>query len=130
LQPVPALSPDWLRQSDDGSVEFRLAASLASVFGYYGVGENRRTRLPMRGQLAPVQTWVTDTGLRVRWDFDAARDVAWSPGHLHDAMNAILQRRLVLAVQAGAASYPDTGRLKASLGDIGDFIERRVNDQR
>lgn len=130
LQPVPALSPDWLRQSDDGSVEFRLAASLASVFGYYGVGENRRTRLPMRVQLEPVKTWVTDTGLRVRWDFDAAHDVAWSPGHLHDAMNAILQRRLVLAVQTGAASYPDTGRLKASLGDIADFIERRVNDQK
>lgn len=130
LHPVPALSPEWLRQSDDGSVEFRLAASLASVFGYYGSSETRGTLRSLRAQLEPVATWLTDTGLRVRWDFASTRDVAWRAGHLTEAMNAVMQRRLVLAVRAGASTYPDTGRLKADLGDIADFVEGRVNDQK
>ncbi len=130
LHPVPALSPEWLRQSDDGSVEFRLAASLASVFGYYGSSETRGTLRSLRAQLEPVATWVTDSGLRVRWDSTSERDVAWISGHLTEAMNAVMRRRLVLAIQAGASTYPDTGRLKTDLGDIADFVEGRVNDQK
>ncbi len=130
LQPVPALSPDWLRQIDDNSVELRLAASLGSVFGYYGSEKTKETFLPLRRQLEPVTSSKSDVGLRVRWDFEAGRDVVWTPGHLCDALNSILHRRLVAALQAGATTYPDRGRLPASLGDIADFIEGRVDDQR
>jgi CRISPR-associated protein Csx17 len=130
LRPVPALSPNWLRQADDGSAEFRLAASLASVFGYYGAAETKGKSLPLRAQLEPVTTWLSDSGLQVRWDFDAAHDIAWSSGHLPQALNAIMRRRLVLAIQAGSPTYPDTGRLSASLGDIADFIEGRLDDQK
>src|SRR5690606_13570038 len=98
LQPLPALSPGWLRQADDGSVELRLAASLASVFGYYGSSDAKGRFLPLRAQLEPVATWVSDTGLRARWAFDAAHDVAWTPGHVPSALNAVMRRRLVLAI--------------------------------
>jgi CRISPR-associated protein Csx17 len=130
LQPVPPLRPDWLEQIGDGSPELRLAAALASVHGYYGPSDTKGTFLPLRRQLEAVQTWKTDAGLRARWDAGAGRDVAWTAGHLVGAMNSVLMRRLVLAVQAGATTYPDRGYLTASLGDIADFIEGRVDDQR
>ncbi len=127
LHPVPALSPEWLRQVDDGSVELRLAASLASITGKYG--KDGKT-VPLRRQLEPVATWRSESGLKVRWDFDAGREVAWTPGNTVQALNAVLARRLVLAVSSGAPTYPDRGRYGASLGDVADFIEGRVDDQR
>lgn len=129
LQPVPPLSPEWLAEANDGSVEFRLAASLASVWGRYGI-ESGATLMPLRRQLEPVQTRKSDRGLVVRWDPDAMRDVAWIAGDPIGALNAVLRRRLVLAVRAGAGSYPDHGALTASLGDIADFIEGRIDDER
>ncbi len=130
IQPVPPLSPDWLRQIDDGSVEGRLAGTLALVYGDYGAIGGQGGFLPLRAQLEPVRTWRTHAGLRARWDFDASRNVVWASGHLVDAFNAVFHRRLVLAVRAGAPTYPDRAALAASLGDIADFIEERVDEQR
>jgi CRISPR-associated protein Csx17 len=130
IHPVPTLSPDWLNAADDRSTEFRLAASLASVFGYYGSSDIRGTLLPLRRQLEPIQTWKADSGVKVRWDFDGDRDVVWTVGQLTEVLNAVLHRRLLLAVRAGARTYPDRGKITASLGDIADFIEGRVDEQR
>lgn len=130
LPPVPALSGQWLQDCDDGSVEYRLAAALASVWGYYENAGGRRRVRSLRQQLEPVTTWKMDTGLVVRWDWDAAADVVWSHGHLMDCMNAALARRLMRAVQAGVATYPDVGHIHAELGDIADFIDGAVDEQR
>lgn len=128
LSPVQPLSPDWLRQSDDGSVEFRLAAALASVWGYYGTEDGRKKSLALRQHLEPVATWKADGVQRARWEWESSSDVVWSPGHLPDCLNAVLQRRLMLAVQSGAGTYPDTGRLRSSLADVADFIDGRVDE--
>lgn len=130
LHPVPTLSGQWLHDCDDGSVEYRLAAALASVWGYYEMVGGRRRVMPIRQQLEPVVTWRGDGGLSVRWDWDATHDVVWTRGHVVDCMNAVMQRRLMRAVQVGAETYPDVGYVTASLADITDFISGRVDEQR
>ena len=125
LRPVPPLSGSWLSAADDGSPEFRLAASLASVYGRYG-----NTALPLRCQLEPVRTWIEEGKLVVRWDDCAIANVAWHEGDVVRAMNAVMERRLVLATKEGLDSWPDTGRAVAGLGDITAFIEGRVDSKR
>ncbi len=138
VHPVPALSPGWLEAVDDGSVELRLAASLASVSGRYGAGEGRWTILPLRAQLEPVETVFPTDRLRVRWREDAGRDIVWGDGDLVEDLQRVLARRLLLATQrpAGggpdeeASSYPDSGRLAADPADVAAFIEGRVDEAR
>jgi CRISPR-associated protein Csx17 len=122
LRPVTPLSPTWLSSSDDGSSEYRLAASLASVYGKYG-----DVTLPLRTQLEPVRTWIAQGKLQVTWDELAIVDVTWHEGDVIDAMNAVMGRRLLLATREGTHSWPDTGRAYASLGDITAFIEGRID---
>lgn len=121
LKPVTPLSPGWL-QADDGSAEYRLAASLASVFGKYG-----KNFLPLRRQLEPVKSGVKGGSLWVGWEENAAVDVAWHEGDVIAALNAVMSRRLVLAQKAGAHTWPDAGRRLANLSDIAAFIEGRIN---
>ena len=53
LRPVSRLSSRWLRAADDCSAEYRLAASLASVYGKYG-----DAFIPLRAQLEPIKCGV------------------------------------------------------------------------
>lgn len=129
LRPVPALDPKWLKEADDGSVEYRLAAALASVVGRYGSSDSARY-VRIRQQFEPVLTRKGSDGLRVDWEQDAGREVVWTPGQLVGGLNAVMARRLILATQSGTPTYPDMGFPSAALGDIADFIEGRVDDRR
>jgi len=125
LKPVTALSPRWLEIAYDGTAEYRLAASLASVHGRYG-----DSTIPMRCQFEPVKTWVSDGRLGAGWDETASVNVAWHEGNVIQAMNSVMARRLVLAIKSGVRAWPDTGRRFARLADIAAFIEGRVNFMR
>ena len=122
LKPVLPLPPRWLQASDDGSKEYRLAASLASVYGKYG-----DAYMPLRRQLEPIKCGARNGSLWVDWEESARVDVAWHGGDVVDALNAVMARRLVLARKAGAPSWSDTGRLFANLTDIAAFIEGQIN---
>lgn len=56
IAPLHGLSARWLREADDGSVEFRLAASLASVTGQFRSAEGGPLWLPLRAHLGAGQT--------------------------------------------------------------------------
>lgn len=127
LRPVPALSDRWLKEADDGSPEFRLAASLASIYGYYSDRDGKPMVMPLRSQMEPVRTWLTNGHLGVALDEDAVNDVVWSDGDAISALNRIMSRRIMRAVQSGAGSYPDQAWINADLGDIADFIEDRID---
>jgi CRISPR-associated protein Csx17 len=122
LRPVTPLSPRWLQAADDGSTEYRLAASLASVYGKYG-----DAFMPLRRQLEPVKSGVKNGSLWVGWEETASADVAWHEGDPIDALNSVMARRLVLAQKAGAHAWPDAGRRSPSFADIAAFIEGRIN---
>lgn len=104
--PVPALSPEWLVAADDGSPEFRLAASLAAT--------------GIRRQMAavdPRRPWT--------WAVDEVEQV-WGECDLVQNLGEVLRRRehhasdpLAIAASAGA-----------SLGDVAAFVRGEVEEQK
>lgn len=113
LGPVPLLSPHWLVSADDSSVEFRLAASLASI----GIREN----------MEPAEVTI----VRVRWlDGDTHPRVVWGYGSLTDNLIAVLSRRCLDAQRKERSGLPLRSWYPAVLSDIHEFIAGNVDEQR
>jgi CRISPR-associated protein Csx17 len=113
LSPIPLLTPKWLEAANEGSVEFRLAVSLASV----GIREN----------IEPVEV----TPERVRWvEADTHPRVVWGHGTLTDNLIAVLSRRCLDAQRDERKSLPLRGKCHATLNDVHEFILGNVDDQR
>jgi len=130
IRPIPTLTPSWLQNADDGSPEFRLATSLASVYGRYRDKDGRHVIKSIRANMEPVLTWPKEGHLNVSWNDQNEGDVVWSNGSPVNAMIAVLSRRIIMAVQSGATSYSDRAMINTDIGDITDFLEGRINVQR
>lgn len=123
IRPLQGLRAEWLTRADDGSVEFRLAQSVAASRAHLG-----KETLWLRQHLEPVEVIMSKEQSWVNWSGHPGNDVVWHDGDLNDALNAILARRLVRVEKSGAPGWPDWSPCSASLGDITAFIERRTND--
>lgn len=123
LRPLHGLRPDWIEKADDGSVEFRLAQSIAATRAWLG-----NEALWFREHLEPLRMGATKERSWANWADQPTKDVAWHDGDLTDALNAILARRLVRVEQSGARGWPDQSPRPASFKDLTAFIERRVNE--
>ena len=110
LAPVAPLSPDWIIRADDGSHEYRLAASIASL-------ENP----PLNAFLYPLQ--------RQNWQ-PASRCAVWGNGPLVSNLVAVLTRRLMEAKRTDAPDKPLSARLPADAGAVTAFISGAVDDSR
>jgi CRISPR-associated protein Csx17 len=124
LRPLCGLRRRWLDEADDGSIEFRLASSLAGSRAWLGA-----ETLWFRQHLEPVTMGANTGGSWVKWDQTPSNDVAWHDGELTSVLSAILARRLVRVRQLGASGWPDWSPRPATLADITAFIERRTNDE-
>jgi len=120
LRPLQGLSSRWLLESDTGSREFRLAASLASLTGKFG-----DDWLAMRCHIEPVESPRLG---QFTWADSPTNDIQWSKAPLPDVLNAIFARRLIRAEQAGAGGLPETARCYASVADVVAFIEGETDD--
>ncbi len=127
VRPLSGLSQRWLEEADDGSREFRMAAALASVHGYYPSDASRDELLPLRAHLEPVRTY---RGGRAGWREESSPDVVWQPGDPIEAMNRMMARRLVRASQGQVGGWPDRGKIHVSLSDVAHFIEGRLDVRR
>jgi CRISPR-associated protein Csx17 len=123
IRPLHGLRPEWLEKADDGSPEFRLARSVSGMRARLG-----SETLWFRQHLEPLDIDSTKEHLWVKWAEQPTNDVTWHDGHLTDALNAILTRRLVRVEQSGANGWPDWSPRPAPLDDITAFIERRTDD--
>lgn len=127
LPPIQPLPTDWLALLDDGSPEFRLAASLSALRPIGYTGEQARVR-PLRTHLEPITYRYEPDGNQtsVDWDFKASKEVLWDKESDVDGLNAIFARRLKLWEQPPA----DFGRspIEASLADITAFLEGRTDE--
>lgn len=130
LRPIEGLSAEWLREADDGSVELRLAAALASVSGRYQGADGRPREVSLRSNFEPVATWSDHGTTRARWEPNAGRDVAWAAGSLERSLIRILQRRLLMSPAIGDGGYADQGRQFAELSDVSDLLAGRIDDRR
>ncbi|MCI0440124.1 MAG: type I-U CRISPR-associated protein Csx17 [Chloroflexi bacterium] len=145
-RPLSGLSPLWLEECDDGSLEFRLAVALASIQGVRRQGQEIIGSI--RNNLEPV----TDKGY---WDWDdTSTSVVWHGGDVVQGMAAILERRCLearmksldnLSLESNVSTLPEDigasirrerrkswldGKISASLVDIQAFLDDRVDDRR
>jgi CRISPR-associated protein Csx17 len=127
LQPLPA---GWLALMDDGSTEFRLAASLSALRPVGLGGDDTRVR-PFRTHLEPIDYRFDrqETGLgqtSLSWDFNAQQEVVWDKERAVDGLNAIFARRLKM----WAASAFEFGQsaVNARFDDIARFIRGETDE--
>ena len=152
ISPPPVLSPAWLRQADDGTPEFRVAAALAGlgiqpapVTPENDQGNAQPTGAPeppMAAHLAPLtnsaregfeaRTFFKGQRLRKRrgWADGAPSTVVWGHGGLVPNMITVLERRLVEAPIRGLTDKPLGGAGLARLPDLTAFLNEDFDDAR
>lgn len=104
------LSPRWIRACDDGSMEYRLACSLASIYDE-NVG-------PIRVQMEPIE-WKKKR--YAGWKANR-KDVSWRKGSLNDSLREVLLRRLMDGVRGESDFLPIRGRVSANLADVHRYL--------
>ncbi|WP_207061641.1 type I-U CRISPR-associated protein Csx17 [Motiliproteus sp. SC1-56] len=107
---LPRLSSAWLRDADDGSDAFRLAAALASI----GVGG----ALPMRAHIFPLDKGSNSWRLADNGDNATC---TWGTGGLSRQFAPLLARRLQLDKQA-PVGIRLAGKVPADLAAIETFL--------
>ncbi len=120
-RPLRGLSGRWVTACDDGSVEFELAAAVASLRPAGdpdGPGEFRAHVEPVV-RAGPAWTWAEGIQHAVVW---TGRDVVRDLG-------TVLERRLVDAQREGTDPGLD-GRLRASPLSVAAFLEGEVDPVR
>lgn len=154
IPPPPRLSRKWLREADDGTPEFRVAAALAGL-GIPSPPSRRDTEQredarpsgapapPMAAHLAPLtngaddgfeaRTFFRGRHLRKRraWATDGGPPtVVWGHGGLVANMIAVLERRMIEVPIRGLTDKPLAGAAFARLADIIAFLTGDFDDAR
>jgi CRISPR-associated protein Csx17 len=124
VPPVPLLGAAWVREADDGSAEFRIAAALAGLHGtMQGEAGRARATLPMAIHFAPIDE-------HRRWLDGAGHDATWGPGSLIDNLRALAARRLLAASGMNLSDTPWLAFARAPLGAVAAWLEGEVDDVR
>ncbi|MBU1197285.1 type I-U CRISPR-associated protein Csx17 [Candidatus Micrarchaeota archaeon] len=112
------LSSKWLEKANDGTPEYRLAASLASLlsheFSRWMVNQHRKTARynTDRVIVKDVEKWLRFTG---------------EPVHL---LNEIMKDRILRLQQAGLTNYSDCSKVSARLNDVNAFLEGFLDEKK
>jgi CRISPR-associated protein Csx17 len=118
LRPLQGLSTQWLKQADDGSPEFRLAAAVAGIRGQRdGIG-------PFRVFLEEVE--VTNF---VTWS-PGNTSAVWSNRTLENNLAAVFRRRQMEAFRAGQNRVPLSSPRPARLADVVAFLRSETDDEK
>jgi CRISPR-associated protein Csx17 len=130
-RPVPVLDPDWVDRADDGSAEFEIAASLASL---HAIGETpaggRSVVMPMATHLSPVEQRARG-GLVLRtWSTDSGPQVVWGPGNLDANLARVVRRRLLQAKALDLGDVPLSAWRSISLDAVGQWLGGEVDEVR
>jgi CRISPR-associated protein Csx17 len=108
-RPLFGISPRWIGYSDDGSIEVRIAASLASIHRTGDVGPFRTTL----SRVDPLRPW--------QWSQDQ-RGKCWFGNSLAERLSGILSRRVMEAERSSTSKMPIEGALSLSPYDIMAFL--------
>lgn len=152
--PPPLLSSQWVREADDRSPEFRIAAALAGLgICRQEIGADSDSQsLPRVQEFPPpmaahltrmtnsrgggtqfeAKTFFRDQRLRTsrQWAEGAHSPTAvWGHGGLISNMIAVLERRLVEAPIRGLTEKPFSSASFAQLCDLAAFLGGEFNDE-
>ncbi|MCI0352911.1 MAG: type I-U CRISPR-associated protein Csx17 [Acidobacteriales bacterium] len=123
--PAPRLSLPWAMQANDQSAEFRIAASLASL---YIRDDKGRRILHARRHLATVSETLSAEGNR-EWE-PTSRLAIWGPGPLTGNLAALLHRRRLEAIALGKEGEVLASQTGATRDDIAAFLNEATDDAR
>lgn len=116
-RPLGGLHPRWLRAADDGSLEFRIAACLASIGA--------------PGKVGPLRANITSIDPAVPWAWAKGRgQVAWSGATFPRRLVGVLRQRMMDAARLGEKRNPLFARLTLAPGDIASFLAAETDDVR
>lgn len=121
IRPLQRLSPKWLEQADDKSVEFRLAASLAGLAGVREVG-------PFRAYLESVEP--TKFPDQYEWHSDQNKSAVWSNRSVANNLSSIFLRRQMEAFRDNQSLIPMRSPRPASLSDVVEWIYEKTDDEK
>jgi CRISPR-associated protein Csx17 len=115
-RPLSGLSARWVLAADDGSVEVRIAAALASIGPTEKVG-------PLRAGLISVDpekhwAWAEGNGQK-----------SWSGATFAERLTGVLQRRMMDAERLACDAKPLRGSIEVHPRDIAAFLEGSLDDE-
>ena len=116
-RPISGLSPRWIASAYDGTVEFRLAAALASITRRGEVG-------PLRANLSPV-----DPKAPWQWARES-RQTCRAGATLAHRLVDVLRRRLLDAGRLECDGLPLYSRVETSPEDVAVFAAGETDDRR
>ena len=116
-RPLRGLSLNWLSAADDGSVEFRLAAALASIRSTGKVG-------PLRANLSPVDP--------VRpWQWAAGNSQCrWTGNTLAERLAGVMIARQLNAERYSLDHQPLFGRINLNPEDVMPLVRGETDDHK
>ena len=117
IAPLSGLSLDWLSVADDGSVEFRLAAALASIGSSGKVGGLRANLIPINPQ-KPTQ-WSSGTG-----------QCYWFGSNFYQKLSGILSKRLLDAERNDIKKLPLFGKIRLNPQDAIMLATEQINEKK
>lgn len=115
MSPLQTLSPEWIRACDDGSSEYRIACSLASIYNK-DIGH-------IREQIESVKY---DKG---RYEWSKRKAVVSNHTDLPSSLIQILKRRLLEQNKSGSGN-PLRANIRVNTSDLIKFLEGRVDDEK
>lgn len=114
-RPLNGLSVRWLAAADDGSIEVRLAAGLASISPAEKIGPLRASLEPVD----PIKPW--------QWAKGGAQ-TAWFGSSLAVRMASVVRRRLLDAERMGCKRSPFAAPLRLVPEDVAVFIHGDLDE--
>jgi CRISPR-associated protein Csx17 len=114
IRPLQGLSGQWLDQADDGSSEFRLAASLAGI--------------RPRGRVGPLRVFLEEVEEKhlVNWS-PGSTSAVWSKRPLEANLAAVFGRRLMEAFRDPQVGVPLWSPRPARLADVIAFLHDDID---
>lgn len=119
IRPLFGLNVQWLHQANDGSAEFRLAASLAGI------------RNTSKNEVRPIRTFLEEVEVTkyVNWN-PGSTSAVWSKQPLAHNLAAIFRRRQMEAYRTGIDGVPIRSSCFARLDDVIDFLHSNTDDDK
>jgi len=118
--PLSALSPQWLTATYDGSREYEIALTLATIH------DRERKLAPIRANVEPVEP----KGSWWSWSKEVGPQVVWKTASLTGNMIAVLERRILDGLRNGCETLPLDFKRSAPLEAVALFLAGELDDER
>lgn len=119
IRPLAGLSSQWLKQANDQSAEFHLAASLAGIFG------------TKKEEVGPIRSFLEEVEVTkfVTWH-PGSTSAVWSKQPLANNLASVFCRRQMEAFRSGIVGVPIHSAFLARLDDVITFLNEDTDDER